>query len=36
MHSLGFSTPLDEFLAQAGDETEKELIRKMMKTESVA
>jgi HEAT repeat protein len=36
MHSLGFSTPLDEFLAQAGDETEKELIRGLMKTGSVA
>jgi HEAT repeat protein len=36
MCSLGFSTPLSEFLAQDGDETEKELIRSVMKTESVA
>jgi len=32
MHSLGFSTPLSEQLEQEGDETEKELIRGMMKT----
>jgi HEAT repeat protein len=32
MYSLGFSTPLSEHLEQAGDETEKELIRSMMKT----
>jgi HEAT repeat protein len=36
MHSLGFSTPLSEFLAQEGHETEKDLIRSMMKTGSVA
>ncbi len=34
MYSLGFSTPLSEFLEQEGDETEKELIRSMMKTGS--
>jgi len=34
MHSLGFSTPLSEYLEQEGDETEKELIRGMMKTGS--
>jgi HEAT repeat protein len=32
MYSLGFSTPLSEHLEHAGDETEKELIRGMMKT----
>ena len=36
MHSLGFSTPLSEYLEQEGDETEKELIRSMMKTGSGA
>jgi len=36
MHSLGFSTPLSEFLAQDGDETEKDLIRSMIKTGSIA
>ena len=36
MHSLGFSTPLSEFLAQDGDETQKELIRSMMKTGPIA
>jgi hypothetical protein len=36
MHSLGFSTPLSEYLVQEGDETEKELIRNMMKTGSGA
>jgi len=34
MYSLGFSTPLNEYLQQEGDETEKELIRSMMKTGS--
>jgi hypothetical protein len=34
MHSLGFSTPLIEYLEHEGDETEKELIRSMMKTGS--
>ncbi len=32
MHSLGFSTWLHEYLAREGAETEKELIRTMMKT----
>ncbi len=36
MHSLGFSTPLNEYLEQEGDEAEKELIRSMMKTGSGA
>jgi HEAT repeat protein len=36
MHSLGFSTPLSEFLAKDGDETDKDLIRSMMKTGSPA
>ncbi|MCK9420118.1 MAG: HEAT repeat domain-containing protein [Nitrospirae bacterium] len=36
MHSLGFSTPLSEYLEQEGDEAEKELIRSMMKTGSAA
>jgi len=30
MHSLGFSTPLTEYLQQEGNEKEKELIRGMM------
>ncbi len=34
MHSLGFSTPLNEFLGQEGDETEKELVRSTMITGS--
>ncbi len=34
MHSLGFSTPLSEYLEQEGDETIKELIRGMMETVS--
>jgi hypothetical protein len=36
MYSLGFSTPLSEYLKQEGDETEKEIIRAMMKTGSGA
>jgi HEAT repeat protein len=32
MHSLGFSTWLHEYLAREGAETEKELVRTMMKT----
>jgi HEAT repeat protein len=36
MHSLGFSTPLREYLAREGDETEKELVRGMMKSGSGA
>ncbi|HEY6011399.1 MAG TPA: HEAT repeat domain-containing protein [Nitrospirota bacterium] len=31
MHSLGFSTPLTEYLEREGDESGKELIRTMMK-----
>jgi hypothetical protein len=34
MHSLGFSTPLNQYLEQEGDETEKELVRSMMITGS--
>jgi hypothetical protein len=36
MHSLGFSIPLSEFLAGDGGETEKDLIRSLMKTGSPA
>ena len=36
MHSLGFLTPLSEYLEQEGDKTEKEFIRSMMKTGSGA
>jgi HEAT repeat protein len=36
MYSLGFSTPLSEYLEREADETEKELIRAMMKTGSGA
>jgi HEAT repeat protein len=32
MHSLGFSTPLREYLEQDSDDTGKEIIRSMMKT----
>lgn len=32
MHSLGFSTPLSQYLEQEADETEKEVIRSMMRT----
>jgi hypothetical protein len=34
MHSLGFSTWMNEYLARDGAETEKELIHTMMKTGS--
>jgi HEAT repeat protein len=36
MCSLGFSTPLSEYLEQEGDETDKELIRGMMRAGSGA
>ncbi len=36
MHSLGFSTWLNEYLAREGADTEKEFIRTMMKTGSGA